>query len=147
MTDVTKPVLVTGGAGYIGSVLTEQILHSGGRVRVLDRFSFGGASLLPFVNHPNLEIVAGDIRDSSTVRQAMQGVRAVIHLAAIVGDPACAKFPQEATAINRDGSQIVFEAARSAGVRRFVFASTCSNYGKMADHDGFVDESSLLRPI
>lgn len=147
MAGTTHPILVTGGAGYIGSVLTEQLLRAGHRVRVFDRFSFGGAALLPFLNHPNLEIVAGDIRDQATTARAMDGVRAVVHLAAIVGDPACARFPDEAKTVNRDGSQILFSAARTAGVQRFIFASTCSNYGKMADHDGFVDECSPLRPI
>jgi nucleoside-diphosphate-sugar epimerase len=81
------------------------------------------------------------------VRDALSGVDAVVHLAAIVGDPACAREPEKAKAINLEASLALIEAAKKAGVSRFVFASTCSNYGKMKDPDGYVDETSELSPV
>lgn len=140
-------VLVTGGAGYIGSVLTRQLLHKGYQVRVLDSLKFGGESLYELLLHPGFEFIKGDVRSPEDVHAALQGIDAIAHLAAIVGDPACKKFSEEATATNWDGSIALFEAAEMAGVKRFVFASTCSNYGKMSDPESFVDENSALNPV
>lgn len=140
-------VLVTGGAGYIGSVLVRQLLQNGFHVRVLDSLKFGGEALYDVMMHPHFEFMRGDIRDADAVSAALQGIDAVAHLAAIVGDPACKKFSEEATATNWTASVALFEAAEQAGVKRFVFASTCSNYGKMADPDSFVTETSALRPV
>lgn len=140
-------VLVTGGAGYIGSVLVRQLLQKGYKVRVLDSLKFGGDALLDVIMHPHFEFIRGDIRDVSSVELALKDVDAVAHLAAIVGDPACKKFSDEAQETNWSGSVALFEAAEKAGVSRFVFASTCSNYGKMPDPDSFVTETSELRPV
>ena len=89
----------------------------------------------------------GDVRDDDAIRNAMTGVWAVAHLAAIVGDPACRQEPELARSVNLDASKRVYEAAEVAGVERFIFASTCSNYGKMADPDAFVTEESELNPV
>ncbi len=140
-------ILVTGGAGYIGSGLTQLLLEKGHRVRVLDNFSRGGESLLAVWSHPCFELVCGDLRETGTVAQAVSGMDAVVHLAAIVGDPACARQPDLARAINLDASLQLIEECRRARVERLVFASTCSNYGKMADPEAFVDEDSELRPL
>ncbi len=140
-------ILVTGGAGYVGSTLVRHLLAAGARVRVLDRLKFGGESLLSLLPRPRFELVPGDVRDEAAVAAALEGVDAVVHLAAIVGDPACAREPEEATAVNRDASIRLHELACAAGAARFVFASTCSNYGKMPDPDQPVDERSALRPI
>ena len=140
-------VLVTGGAGYVGSTLVPMLLNRGNRVRVLDSLMHGGDPLLASWAHPCFEFVNGDVRDAAVVRDALDGMDAVVHLAAMVGDPACARKPDEARAINLDGSLALIDAARKAGVARFVFASTCSNYGKMKDPDGYVDESSELSPV
>lgn len=140
-------VLVTGGAGYIGSVLVRQLLQKGFHVRVLDSLKFGGEALYDVMMHPHFEFMRGDIRDADAISTALQGMDAVAHLAAIVGDPACKKFSDEATTTNWTASVALFEAAEKAGVKRFVFASTCSNYGKMADPDSFVTETSALRPV
>jgi len=142
-----KTILVTGGAGYIGSVLVRQLLNNGFRVRVLDSLKFGGEALFDVLLHPGFEFMLGDIRDADTVRKAIDGVDGIAHLAAIVGDPACKKFSEEARETNWTASVGLFEAAEAAGVSRFVFASTCSNYGKMADDQGFVTEESELRPV
>ncbi|RYY46048.1 MAG: NAD(P)-dependent oxidoreductase [Chitinophagaceae bacterium] len=140
-------VLVTGGAGYIGSVLVRQLLEKGYKVRAFDSLKFGGDALYDVMLNPNFEFLKGDIRNADEVKAALQGIDAVAHLAAIVGDPACKKFSDEANETNWDGSVALFEAAESAGVKRFVFASTCSNYGKMPDPDSFVVESSELNPV
>jgi nucleoside-diphosphate-sugar epimerase len=140
-------VLVTGGAGYIGSVLVRQLLDKGYNVRALDSLKFGGDALYDVMLHPNFEFMKGDVRNADDVAKAIEGVDGIAHLAAIVGDPACKKFSDEANETNWDGSVDLFEAAEKAGVKRFVFASTCSNYGKMPDPNSFVVETSQLNPV
>jgi nucleoside-diphosphate-sugar epimerase len=140
-------ILVTGGAGYIGSVLVRLLLEKGYKVRVLDSLKFGGDALFDIALNPNFEFIKGDIRDADAVAKALNGIDGIAHLAAIVGDPACSKFSEEALETNWNGSVALFEAAEKNGIKRFVFASTCSNYGKMADPSQFVDESSELRPV
>lgn len=141
-----KKILVTGGAGYIGSVLARILLNQGHAVRVIDSLNFGGDSMVELLNNPNFEFCKGDIRESADVAKAAQDCHAVLHLAAIVGDPACSKAPDEARSTNLDGSKLMYKAAADAGVERFVFASTCSNYGKMEGTD-YVVETSALNPI
>jgi nucleoside-diphosphate-sugar epimerase len=114
---------------------------------VLDRLTYGGESLLGVWCHPNFEFLRGDICDRSTVRTAVLGLDAVVHLAAVVGDPACSSQPGLARATNLDASLALIEESQPAGVGRFVFASTCSNYGKMKDSHDYVDEESELRPV
>ncbi len=140
-------ILITGGAGYIGSTLVPLLLSAGHEVRVLDCLAFGGETLLGSWCEPGFEFIHGDIRDSSTVRAALQGRDAVVHLAAVVGDPACSRQPDLARATNLDASLALIEESNRAGVKRFVFASTCSNYGKMKDSNQFVDENSELSPV
>ncbi len=140
-------VLVTGGAGYIGSVLVRQLLDKGHNVRAFDSLKFGGEALYDVMLNPCFEFMKGDIRIAADVDKALQGIDAIAHLAAIVGDPACKKFSEEANETNWDGSVALFNAAEKAGIKRFVFASTCSNYGKMPDPESFVVETSDLNPI
>ena len=140
-------VLVTGGAGYVGSVLVPALLERGHEVRVLDQLLHGGDSLLGVWSAPGFSFVRGDVRDPAAHAEALDGVDAVVHLAAIVGDPACAREPELARAVNLDGSLALIAAAERAGVSRFVFASTCSNYGRMADPSTFVTEDSALAPV
>ncbi len=140
-------VLVTGGAGYIGSVLVRQLLQKDFKVRVLDSLKFGGDALYDVMLHPNFEFIKGDIRNNDDVDKAIEGIDAIAHLAAIVGDPACKKYSEEANETNWDASVSLFKKAENAGVKRFVFASTCSNYGKMQNPDDFVTETSDLRPV
>ena len=140
-------VLVTGGAGYIGSVLVRQLLSKGYQVRALDSLKFGGDALYDVMLNPNFEFMKGDVRNADDVDKAIEGVDAIAHLAAIVGDPACKKFSFEANETNWDGAVLLFNKAEAAGVKRFVFSSTCSNYGKMADPDSFVVETSELNPV
>ena len=140
-------VLVTGGAGYIGSVLVRQLLDKKYKVRVLDSLKFGGEALYDVMLNPDLDFIKGDVRNQEDVEKALVGIDAVAHLAAIVGAPACKKYSEEALETNWNASVALFEAAEKAGVKRFVFASTCSNYGKMPDPGSFVTEMSELRPV
>jgi nucleoside-diphosphate-sugar epimerase len=140
-------VLVTGGAGYLGSVLVQELLGRGHRVRVLDALIHGQGSLLCAWGHPSFEFVWGDVRDPASVATALEGVGIVIHLAAIVGDPACQRAPELAQETNLTATSMVLDAASAGGVRRFVFLSTCSNYGKMAEANAYVTEDSELRPV
>jgi len=140
-------ILVTGGAGYIGSVVVRQLLDKGYQVKVIDSLKWGGDALYDVMQNPNFEFIKGDIRNKEDIDKAVDGVNGIIHLAAIVGDPACKKYADEARETNYQGSVNLFEAAEAAGVDRFVFASTCSNYGKMENSEGYVVETSPLRPV
>ncbi|HBH00780.1 MAG: epimerase [Elusimicrobia bacterium GWA2_69_24] len=147
MDNAVRRVLVTGGAGYVGSVLVPQLLHRGYAVRVLDNLRWEGTALLGVAAAPAFEFQAGDVRDRDDVARAVRDVDAVVHLAAIVGDPACRLEPALAEEINLTASLRLLDAARAARVGRFVFASTCSNYGRMADAAGYCDETTPLRPV
>lgn len=139
--------MVTGGAGYIGSVLVRILLDKGFYVRAFDSLKFGGEALYDVAQHPKFEFMKGDLRKDEDIDRALDGMDHVAHLAAIVGDPACSKFPEEANEVNWDASVKLFDKAEKAGIKRFVFASTCSNYGKMSDPDSYVDENSELKPV
>lgn len=140
-------ILVTGGAGYLGSVLSLDLLRKGHEVCVFDNLTYGGRPVLSLVGQDGFEFVRGDVRDGKAIREALRGVDSVVHLAAIVGDPACARQPELAKAVNLDASLHLVQTAREVGVSRFVFASTCSNYGKMSDTSVLADENCEVRPL
>ena len=141
-----KQVLVTGGAGYIGSVLVSLLLEKEYKVRVIDRIMFGGEALLNYLNNPDFEFIKGDIRVNNDVEKAMKDIDFVAHLAAIVGDPACAIDEDLTKSTNLTGAKLVYEIANKFGVKQFIFSSTCSNYGKMEGND-YVTETSKLAPV
>ena len=139
-----RSVLVIGGAGYIGSALLPKLLDKGYRVRVLDMFLFGQDPIAKVANHKNLELVSGDFRHVEKVVEAMRGMDAVVHLGAIVGDPACNLDERVTIAVNLSATQMIAQVAKASGIRRFVFASTCSVYGAC---DELLDERSEVEPI
>jgi nucleoside-diphosphate-sugar epimerase len=138
-------VLVTGGAGYVGSHLTRKLLARGHRVRVLDNFVYGNHGLDGLVEDGRLDLVHGDICSERDLTKAVQGVRAVVALAAIVGDQACDLDPDRTMAINFESSRQTLAACRDAHVERLVFASSCSVYG--ANGSEFLHEGSHLNPV
>lgn len=140
-------VLVTGGAGYIGSVLCQLLMNKGYEVRVIDKLLYGGQSIAGFMNNDLFEFIKGDICCPEEAGKAVDGVDAIVNLAAIVGDPNCAAHPEEAKRTNVEGVKNLYHLANEHGVKHFVSASTCSNYGKMKDPSAYVDEDSELRPV
>lgn len=143
-----KHILITGGAGYIGSLLTSELLRLGHRVTALDSLLFGGEAIVPFLHHPNFHFVKTDVTEPRAVKDALkdgwQKPDAVIHLAAIVGFPACqAVGKQVAWKYNVESTKMVYEQATDLGVERFVFASTYSNYGLSQDGKPVTEESPL----
>jgi nucleoside-diphosphate-sugar epimerase len=140
-------VLVVGGAGYIGNTLVRRLLAAGDRVRVLDLLIYDhGAALAGIWENPAFSFVHGDLRDPDAVRGALAGITDVVHLAAIVGDPASSAYPELAQSVNADGAIAVFDSLEGSGVERFVFTSTCSNYG-LRDSDDLATEESELAPV
>jgi nucleoside-diphosphate-sugar epimerase len=139
-------VLVIGGAGYIGSTLCRDLWEHGHHVTALDLLLFGGESLVPLLGKPRFRLVPDDLRNEETLARLMPGQDAVVLLAAIVGEPACNRDSELAVDINLHGARKVQAAARAAGVERFVFASTCSNYG-VSDSENLVDETAPLQPL
>ena len=143
-----RHVLITGGAGYIGSLLTSELLRANYRVTVLDSLLFGGESLVPFLHHPNFHFVKADVTEPRAVKDALrdewQKPDAIVHLAAIVGFPACqAVGKQVAWRYNVDSTKMVFGQAVDLGVKRLVFSSTYSNYGLSQDGKPVTEDSPL----
>ena len=145
---VTKTVLVTGGAGYVGSMLTRDLLASDYEVVVADKLLFGGESLVDLLSHPSFTFSKTDITDPTELAElfAHRHFDAVVHLASIVGDPACRAQPEMAARTIWEGSKNLFELCERHDVQRFIFASTCSNYGKM-ESGAMLDEDDPLRPV
>jgi nucleoside-diphosphate-sugar epimerase len=139
-----SPILVVGGAGYIGSMLCESLLDAGERVRVLDSLVYGDFAIAHLKDHPDFELMVGDCRNIQNVVSAVKGVKAIVHLAAIVGDPACEQDKQSALEINFAATRMLVEIAKGNGVQRFVFASSCSVYGAA---EVTMDEDSITHPV
>jgi len=136
-------LLVIGGAGYIGSALIEKLLESGRQVAVLDAMHFGEDSLSRTRDHPNLTLIREDFRHIEALTRVISGVGSVIHLGGLVGDPACAVDTDLTVDVNVTATKVIGEIAKACGVRRFIFASSCSVYGAC---DEIVDEDSQFRP-
>jgi len=130
--ELAMRILVTGGAGYVGSTLVPLLLDQGHRVRVLDTLKFGGHGLLPCCQNRFFELVKGDICDPVAVKPALDGIDAIIHLAAVVGYPACKKEPQLAQSVNVDGTANLLRHRKPE--QKFLFASTGSIYGSIPDY-------------
>ena len=139
-----EKILVVGGAGYLGSVLTRKLLAAGYSVRVLDSFIYGRRALEDLAGSEHLEIVEGDMRNIHTCVTALDGVNGVVLLAAIVGDPASKVRPAETIETNVLAAQALASACRLQHIPRFIYASTCSVYGVGED---MLHEESPLNPV
>jgi nucleoside-diphosphate-sugar epimerase len=142
----TRPprILIVGGAGYLGSILVRRLLHANCNVRVMDALVYGDEGIRELYGRPDFDVVPGDLRNVESTVRALRDIDAVVHLGALVGDPACALDEKLTLEINLDATRTLVGAARGMGVTRFVFASTCSVYGAV---DEILDERSALDPI
>ena len=140
-------VLVTGGSGYMGSAVSHELLLQGHEVCVLDSLKFGGQPLLALGLNNSFRFVKADIGSSNLEAHIHGKFDAVVHLAAIVGDPACARDPDLTREVNLLGALRIYQLSRKFGAKRFIFASTCSNYGKVDESDGLATEESGLQPL
>jgi nucleoside-diphosphate-sugar epimerase len=139
------PILVTGGAGYIGSVLVRDLLRRGERIRLVDRMLHGSHGLEGLESEERLEVLTLDLRDPRTHDEVLRGCGSVVHLAAIVGDKACALDEEVAVQTNWTATVSLARRAATLGVRRFVFASTCSVYGE--GRNELLTETSPVHPL
>jgi nucleoside-diphosphate-sugar epimerase len=140
-----REILILGGGGYLGSVLTWLLLENRYSVTVLDQFLYGSGSLDRVKNRECLKIFTGDVRDEELCTELLRGKDTVVNLAAIVGDEAC-RLNEDATwEINVESIRSVARTARRAGVSRIIHASTCSTYGK--NGDGLLSEHSPVTPL
>ena len=136
-------VLVTGGAGYIGSVLTSKLIENGYYVRVVDSLIYGDKGISKMVNDGRVDLIYDDIRKPDVLENAVKNIDCIIHLAAIVGEPLCKKIPDAAKQINEDATFRLVEIAKKTS-KRFVYASTCSNYGSSNE---VVDENTPVSAL
>jgi nucleoside-diphosphate-sugar epimerase len=139
-----RKVLVVGGAGYIGCGLVRDLLADGYRVRVFDTLLYGDDAIRDLAGHPSFELHRGDFREVAPVVKAVKGMDAVIHLGAIVGDPACAVNEDNTLETNLAATRLLADVCRASNVARLLFASTCSVYGAAGE---VVDETSELNPV
>ena len=137
-----KKILVTGGAGYIGSVLVPELLKEGHQVCVYDSLLFGGNGLLPHFRNPNFSFIKGDIRDTKNLEKAMNGQHIIIHLAAIVGYPACSRNRELTLEVNLDATKRMVDLVKEN--QYVLFGSTGSNYGAVKD---ICTEQTPLNPL
>jgi nucleoside-diphosphate-sugar epimerase len=144
-----EKILVTGGAGYVGSVLLRELLKENYNVTCVDNLMFGGESLLDIWHNKNFNFIKCDINDWNTFSNVLKKNKfdAAIHLAAIVGDPACRMNSELAVQTNWESTKWLLDKSIDIGIKKFIFASTCSNYGKMDDPESYVDEESTLAPV
>jgi nucleoside-diphosphate-sugar epimerase len=141
-----RHILIIGGAGYIGSVLTRKLLLQGHRVRILDPLLYqNGASIAPLMTHPGFSFVNGSFGEQTVLQQALAGITDVVLLAALVGDPICKKYPDLARDVNLNFPKQLVAKLQEHRIDRLVFTSTCSNYGLIAN-DQPASETHPLNP-
>jgi nucleoside-diphosphate-sugar epimerase len=139
-----KRILVTGGAGYIGSILVPMLLERGFKVTVIDNFMYKQPSLANSISNPNLNLVYGDVRDYSEMQKLILDQDVIIPLAAIVGAPACDKDSILASSVNKDSILWLFENIKSD--QQIIMPTTNSAYGS-GDQNNYCDENSKLNPL
>jgi nucleoside-diphosphate-sugar epimerase len=143
-TKMATRVLVTGGAGYLGSVLVPMLLEKGCAVTVLDNFMHPSGSLVECCNNPNFHVIRGDCRDETVLRRALREVDMIVPLAAIVGAPACDNDQVAARSTNLDAIQLLIKLRSRE--QRIVYPTTNSGYG-IGQKDNFCTEETPLRPV
>jgi nucleoside-diphosphate-sugar epimerase len=131
----------------VGAEVVSALLAGGRDVRILDSILHGQNEVAEALVEKGADLRVADVRDAEQRQAALEGVDAVVHLAAIVGDPACARDPEMANAVNVEATRSLVEDAGAAGVAHLIFASTCSNYGRMADPEVAIDENAELAPV
>lgn len=142
-----KTVLVVGGAGYIGSVLTGHLLVEGYKVVVLDNFVYANNQcVLPYIGNERYRFIYGDLSDVRTLTHAMQGVSDIVILAGLVGDPITKRYPEISHRVNDIGIQKLLAFCNGKNLNRVVFVSTCSNYGLIKENE-LADENFELNPL
>jgi len=141
-----RKIVITGGAGYIGGHLTGLLLENGYQVEVLDKLLFGDVYVRQYQDHPDFTFTLGDVLNIADLARAFRDAYAVIHLAAVVGDPACAKNPELTRLVNVESTKSVVELADIYQVQRLLFASSCSVYG-VAPGEVWLNEGSYLNPV
>ena len=146
-TKTVRKILVIGGAGYIGSVLVRKLLQKEYVVYVLDNLTYGDHGIKDLTNNPDFIFIKGDVRNLSDVLDAIKHVDAVVHLAAIVGEPACSLKPEESIQVNYLATKMLAETCKYFQVNRFIFASTCSVYGESLSPDELLTEEATTNPI
>ncbi|MEK7188183.1 MAG: NAD(P)-dependent oxidoreductase [Patescibacteria group bacterium] len=138
-------VLVTGGAGYIGSILVPELLRAGYAVTVIDSFIYGQTSLLDVCYDPNLTVVRGDARDEKLIAKHIEGKDFIIPLACLVGAPLCDQDPIAARTTNLEAVEMLIKLRKKG--QKIIFPNTNSGYGRMAEGVAFCDETSALDPV
>tara|TARA_B110001454_G_scaffold149426_1_gene138825 strand:+ start:3760 stop:4782 length:1023 start_codon:yes stop_codon:yes gene_type:complete len=137
-------ILITGGAGYVGSVLTKKLVEQNFDVTVLDSLIFGNDGISELITKDSIKLLNFDLRDTSKLQNSLDDIDYVIHLAAIVGEPLCKKIPIAARQINEFATKNLINTCKSHNIKKFFFASTCSNYGSSTE---IVNEESPLQPL
>lgn len=140
-----KNILITGGCGYFGNILMRKLIYNGYNVKCLDLLIYGEESIKSLSNNKNFTLIHGDIRDEKKVNESLKNIDAVVHLAAIVGDKPCEAAPAAAYDINFNGTRKLYQLSLKNKISRFIFASTCSNYG--ISSDTLANENSKLNPV
>lgn len=139
-----RHVLVIGGAGYIGNVLIRHLLELGYRVRCLDALLYPtGGTMVPLLDHPRFSFIRGDLRNADDVHQSLERITDVVLLAALVGDPISKKYPGLSREVNLTASARLLSELEGRGLKKFVFTSTCSNYGILEGNEPATETSPL----
>ncbi len=138
-----KTILVTGGAGYVGAILIPKLLNKGCKVKVLDLYTYGEDVFDGIKDKSNLEEIKGDICDTDLLKKSLPGCDAVIHLACISNDPTFELNPDLSRKVNYDAFEPLVRLSKESGVRRFVYASTCSVYG-ISDSPNVTEDHPLV---
>ena len=141
-----KTILLIGGAGYIGSILTELLINEGYNIRIFDNFMYGKESLKKFVSNKNVEIIKGDTRHIEDLSVAFKDISTVIHLAELVGDPLCNLNPEKTYEINYLATNLIITLCKKFFVDKFIYISSCSVYGKNIN-EKLLTENSKINPL